>query len=239
VARGGEASAITALRRDLAAAPASDDSGEPWAHIGDRDTPIAGGRFSLVIADASGKLDLNPLVHGDPVTRQRLGVLTNALGLPADSAQHITDLLAVTGPIADIEELAPAGFAPDAIAKLAAVTTALPAPAALNLNAAPEAILALLVDNPMAAHALVLRRERQGKLTTEDFAAEHARVPPGAGFTSHFYWVRVRVTVGNTTQQLASLLERRQAPNGAPQVAAIGRWQGNAIPAQAPAIPAR
>jgi general secretion pathway protein K len=236
IARGGEASAITALRRDLATAPASDDRSEAWAHIGDRETPIAGGRFSLAIADASGKLDLNPLVHGDPVTRQRLGVLASALGLPADSAQRITDLLAVTGPIADIAELAPAGLAPDAIAKLAAVTTALPAPAALNLNAAPEPVLALLVDNPMAAHALVGRRDRAGKLTAEDFAAEHARVPPGAGFTSRFYWVRVRVTIGDTAQQLASLLERGQGRNGGPRIAAIGRWQGNAIPAQAPAI---
>jgi len=234
IARGGEASAITALRRDLVAAPASDDAGEPWAHIGDRDTSITGGRFSLTIADASGKLDLNPLVHGDPVTRQRLGVLANALGLPPDSPQRIAELLAVTGPIADLTELAPAGLSSQAIAKLATVATALPAPAALNLNAAPEPVLALLVDNPAAAHALAQQRNRQGKLTAADFSAEHARMPPGTGFTSHYYWVRTRATIGDTSQQLASLIERRQKSDGTTQIAAIGRWQGNSIPAQAP-----
>jgi len=236
IARGGEASAVTALRRDMATAPASDDTTEAWAHIGDREAAIQGGRFSLVVADASGKLDLNPLVRGDPLTLQRLSVLAGAIGLPSDSARHIADLMVVTGPIADIRELGPAGLDTAAVARLAAVATALPAPVALNLNSVPEPLLGLLVDNPAAAHGLATRRARSGKLSAADFAAEHVRIPPGTGFTSHFYWVRARVTIGDTAQQLASLIERRQARDGTPQVLVIGRWQGSAAPAQAPAI---
>jgi len=236
IARGGEASAVAALRRDLAAAPASDDATEAWAHIADRDARIDGGRFSLVIADAAGKLDLNPLIRRDPLTLQRLSVLAGTLRLPPDAAQHIADLMAVTGPIADISELAPAGLDQAAIARLAAVATALPMPTMLNLNAAPEPVLGMLVDNPAAAHALATRLARNGKLTADDFAAEHVRVPPGAGFASPFYWVRSRVTIGDTAQQLASLLERRQSRAGTPEVMVIGRWRGSAIPVQAPPL---
>jgi len=234
IARGGEASAVAALRRDMVVAPSSDDASEAWAHIADRDAAIEGGRFSLIIADASGKLDLNPLVHGDPLTLQRLSVLAGAIDLPPDSARHIADLMAVTGPIADISELAPAGLDPAAIGRLAAVATALPVPAALNVNAVPEPLLGLLVDNPAGAQALGARRARSGKLTAADFAAEHLRVPPGAGFTSRFYWVRARVTIGDTTQQSTSLLERRQTRDGLPQVSVIGRWSGHFAPLQAP-----
>ncbi|MBV8971514.1 MAG: general secretion pathway protein GspK, partial [Sphingomonadaceae bacterium] len=57
IARGGELSAIAALRRDTD--PARDDRSEAWARVAQAPTPIAGGRFALTIDDAQGRFNVN------------------------------------------------------------------------------------------------------------------------------------------------------------------------------------
>ncbi len=235
VAHAGELSAIAALRRDTD--PDSDDATEPWADIADRGSPIEGGRFQLAIGDAQGKLNLNRLVQSDPLTLQRLAILTNALRLPKDTAAHIAGFITVTGPLSDLDQLTAIGLPSEDVARLAGVATALPGVTAINLNAAPESLLALLLDNPVAARSLAARRARAGKLTRDDFALERVAVPAGAGFTSNLFWVRTRATIGDTSQALTSLLLRRRTRGGQIEVLAVSRWRGAAAPAQAPTVP--
>jgi general secretion pathway protein K len=234
IARGGELSAIAALRRDMIQAPDSDDATEPWANIDEKGAAIEGGRFALTVADATGKLDLNALAKDDPVAKGRLATMAGALALPPGSAERIAGFLVIAGPIVDIAELGGAGLSAGEIAKLAPYVTALPLPTTINLNAVPEALLALLIDNPVAARGLIARRTRNGRLTRDDFSLEQAAIPPGCGFTSSFFWSVAEARIGGTRQTLTSLIERRKIEGGTPFVAAVVRWRGTA-PLQAPA----
>jgi general secretion pathway protein K len=235
VAQAGELSAIVALRRD--ADLTGDDATEPWANIADRGSPIRGGRFQLAIADAQGKLNINRLVQGDLLVRQRLAALSSALRLPPDTTDHIAGLIAILGPLSDLNQLSAIGLSSADIDRLAAVATALPPLASINLNAAPEPLLTTLLDNPVAARELTTRRARAGKLTRDDFTQEHVLPPAATGFASSLFWVRTRATVGEATQELTSLLLRRPAATGGTEVVAIGRWRGGVTPVQAPPLP--
>lgn len=236
LARGGELSAVVTLRRDMAQAPDNDDATEPWANIGERGAAIEGGRFQLAVADATGKLDLNALAKEDPVTKARLATMAGALRLQPGAADRIAGYLALTGPIADLAQLSGAGLTADEIAKLVPFATALPLRTSINLNAVPEPLLALLLDNPASARALIARRTRNGRLTRDDFALEQAAIPPGCGFTSSFFWSVARARIGDTSQQLTSLIERRKINEGQVFVGAVARWEG-VPPLQAPALP--
>ena len=56
IVRGGELSAVVALRRDAEQSPEVDHVGEPWAKLSESGAPIEGGSFDLAIADAEGRL---------------------------------------------------------------------------------------------------------------------------------------------------------------------------------------
>jgi general secretion pathway protein K len=235
IAQAGELSAIAALRRDRNSD--SDDATEQWANIADRGSPIPGGRFQIIVTDAQGKLDLNPLFRGDALTQQRLTAIATAMRLPRGAGDRIAARLATGGPIVDLAELGETGLAPADITRLATVATALPLPSTINLNAAPEWLLALLIANPVAAHALATRQARTGRIGADDLANEHVNRPAGSGFTSRLFWVSSRATIGDTSQQLTSLLLRRPAADGNFDVVAIARWRGAAVPVQAPTLP--
>lgn len=237
IARGGELSALAALRRDMVEAPDSDDATEPWASIDEKGIAIEGGRFAAVVADATGKLDLNALTRDDAVTKGRLATLAGALDLPQGTAGRIAEYIAAAGPIADVAELGAVGLKPEELARLAGFATALPLRTGINLNAVSEPLLALLVDNPAVARALVARRTRTGRLTRDDFMLEQAAIPPGCGFTSGFFWSVAEARVGGTRQRLTSLIERRKTEEGKPFAQVVARWRGPA-PLQAPAVAA-
>ena len=234
--RGAEASAIVALRRDAVAAPASDHAGEAWGALAERGARIAGGTFDLAIADAQGRFNINALA-GDDIGAGLVAVrLATALGLPPELAIRATAFLRQTGPIADLAPLRLFGIPPATMAALGGLATALPGRAPVNLNSVGAPLLAILIDNADAAATLIAVRGRQGFLTAEDFQRAGVAVPPGAGFTSDLYWVRTRVTIGDTPQQLTSLLQRRRTQEGV-AVVPIGRWRGAAVPDQAPPLP--
>ena len=233
--RGGELSAIVALRRDAAVAPASDNLSEPWAKIGDRAVPIAHGRFTLAIADAQAKFNINALARGDVAALATMTRIGAALALPADAVPRATALIQAIGPLPDLAALGLAGIDRATIARLAPLVTALPGNTPVNVNTADARLLGVLLGNPVAGETLAARRNRRGFLTADDFALAHAPLPPGTGFTSSLFWVRARVAIGDTAREQTSLLLRR-SDGARPAVAAIGRWTG-AAPAQAPALP--
>lgn len=235
IVRGGELSAIVALRRDALIAPDSDTPREPWARIGDSAAKIDGGTFSLAIADAQARFNINLLARRDAASVQLFVQIVGALGLPADVATRAAALVQGLGGISDLSQLALAGIDRRSIDRLATLVTALPGTTPINVNTADARLLGVLLGDPAAGRFLAARRDGKGSLTPDDFALAQRLLPPGAGYTSDFYWVRARVAIGDTVREQASLLHRRRQPAG-PTVVSIGRWNGLAVPAQAPAL---
>ncbi|WP_174274073.1 type II secretion system protein GspK [Sphingomonas bacterium] len=234
---GAELSAIGALRRDAVRQPESDDLNQSWARIGDRDRAIAGGTFSLVVADAQAKFNVNTLARGDSASRATLASIVDLLRLPPDVATRIAALLKAVGPISSLAQLGLAGVQPAQIAKLAAFCTVLPpAAATINVNTADERLLGVLVGDQVAGRLLANRRARQGFLARPDFIFARTLVPSSAGFASDFYWVRGSVSIGGTRRGQTTLL-RRDVRAKRPEVVPISRWIGGGAPLEAPPSP--
>ena len=236
--RGGELSAIAAIRRDQAQSPDADWPGEAWGQIAQRDVAIDGGRFSLAVADAQGRFNINDLRdnRGDTVDLwQRIGT---AAGLSPDQIIAATAYVRGQGPVADLGPLGQLGIDPAVAERLRATVTALPGQTRINLNAAPEPLLAILLDDPKKAAALAALRQRNGRVTRADLAEADIFVPNTVGFTSDTFWVRTRAAMGDTAQQGAALIVRRLGADGrTPETVAVERWRNAAIPPDAPALP--
>lgn len=224
-ARGGEASAIAALRRDMITAPQTDHYKEPWAAVAQRDVAIAGGRFSLQIEDAQARFNLNTLITGGALGDATAARVETALKLPPGSAAALTSFLREAGPIQQVDELRRAGLDAATLSAIAPYVVALPGATTVNVNTASETLLALLLGDPVAARVLIERRAGPGFLTPADFAAARVAVGPGMSFTSDHYIVTTTVTIGTTTQTLTSVLERRRGPTGV-AVVVIARDRG-------------
>jgi general secretion pathway protein K len=237
IARGGEISAITALRRDALVAADTDNVTEPWAKLAEQDAPLDGGSFDLAIADAQGRFNINALMSGDAAPVRMLGRIGEAVGIAPAELPKAIGLVRTLGPFSDLRPLRLAGLPPAQLATLNGLITALPYDGKINLNAASEPMLALLLSDAVAAQRLVRLRERQGYLTAADLASANVAVPPGTGFTSNMFWVRTRVRIGDTHSQLTSLIARKTDVPGQPQVFVVARWWGGSPPDQAPALP--
>ncbi len=244
IARGGELSAVVALRRDLASGSTTDTLAEPWANIADRDVKIGSGRFSFVVADAQARFNINnlalgpSLAGGGVISQDDLAQLATIVGVAPDHVAGLMAGLKAHGPIEDLSELRAVGLGDDELRRMALLCAALPEPTTVNVNTAPEALLAVLTGNPATAHQIVMARARSGASGLSGIGGPGAGqfiLPPGTGVASSYFWTRARVTVGGTTQQLTSLLHRRLA-DGKPIVEAVRRWRG-AAPLGAPDFP--
>lgn len=222
--QGGEASAIAALRRDMTVAPDADHMREPWALVAQKETAIEAGTFALDISDAQSRFNLNSLSGSGVVGQQMLTRIAARLKLPEDTAPRIMARMAQKPALQALDQLTPeAGLSPETVADLRKLVTVLPGRLDINLNTAPADLVFALTDNPVQARILVTIRDRKGYLTTEDFAAANVILPAGTGFTSQYFDVATRVTVGQTSQSLYSLLRRYQDDRGLPEVAVIAR----------------
>lgn len=236
ILEGAELSAIAALRRDALVAPGADSGAEPWAKIGERSAPIEGGTFQLAIADAQSRFNVNRLASGNAIDTEMLARIVAALRLPPGLVSRAADFIREHGRLVDLRPLRLGGLDGPTYARLSGLLTALPYEGRINLNSASEEMLAILLRDPRAAAALVRRREREGFLTPADFLEERAPIPAIAGFTSDLFWVRARVTIGDTSQQRTTLIARRRDDQGRTIVVPIARWRGSAPPEQAPAL---
>lgn len=234
IARGGELSAVSALRRDLAAGNSTDTLAEPWANIADSDVQIEGGRFSFVVADAQALFNINTVARGDVTSRAILAQLAQAAELPEGIPERIASLIALTGPLSDFDALRILGLDSVQLSRLAQFCTVLPTPTDVNLNTAPEALIAALLGNPATARTLVSLRSRSVGIDSGSVAGAGILLPPGTSLSSDYYWARAKVRVGGTSQQLTSLLHRRSGEAG-PAVVAIRRWRG-VPPIEAPPL---
>ena len=203
--RAGEASATAALARD----PRGIDHGEEaWADVAQTDLAIAGGRFQLRIGDAQGRFNLTNLRTGGVLAQDRLRAIAASLRLDPSVASRILAAFGTsTAPPRDLQDLQRV-IAADDLAALAALVTVLPQACDVNLNAAPAALVAVLLANEVQARKLMLRREAAGFLSAADVAGLGVILPPGIGFGSDFFWVDVTVQVGDALQSGTALIER-------------------------------
>ncbi|URW74576.1 type II secretion system protein GspK [Sphingomonas donggukensis] len=234
--RGGEVSAIVALRRDQLVAPDTDSPSEPWGALAENKAPIAGGTFDLAISDAEGKFNVNSLRSGAAMASIMFDRLAEVAGIDHDTALKAVELVRAHGPFTDLRPLRFAGFDPATVARLEQLVTALPGETAINLNTASPEVLAVLFRDPVIADRLVQVRARQGFLTTKDLDDQNVTQPPGTSFRSNTFWVRTRATVGDTVQQGATLIQRSLDEQGVRRTVPVERWLGAAVPPDAPAF---
>ncbi|MFD2499196.1 general secretion pathway protein GspK [Rhizorhabdus histidinilytica] len=214
IARGGEVSAVVALRRDALVAPDTDNRAEPWGALAESGAPIEGGSFDLAIADAQGRFNVNALMEPDPVATATLGRIAAAVGMTPEQAVRAVAAIRAAGPLTDIRPLGALGLGPGQVARLSGLLTALPYAGKINLNAASEDLIGILTGDPMAARRIVALRDRQGYLTAADLASLDVPMPQGTGLTSNLFWVRTRVRIGDTSQQITSLIARKDDGQG-------------------------
>ncbi len=239
VAVGAELSAVAALRRDLARGADSDSRNDSWAAIGDNAAAIDGGRFTFAVSDAQALFNINNLLQSDTLTRGNFAALVAAADLPADVTDRVAELVQATRGISALGDLQAAGLTLPDIQRLAAFTTVLPEPTDVNLNTAPEELVAIMLNNPGRARVLVAARDAGGTdgggMTRADMVGIGVFPPPGSGVTSSYFWTRSLVEIRGDSQQLTSLLYRR-TKGGGPQVLVLKRWRG-AAPLQVPPLP--
>jgi general secretion pathway protein K len=236
VVRGGELSALVALRRDGEVAPDVDHVGEPWAKLSESGAPIEGGTFDLAIADAEGRFNINSVRTGEVASTILFQTIGNEVGLKPEQVVAAVEYVRLRGPVTDLRPLRLAGIEPKVADRLEKLVTALPGATTLNLNAADQEMLALLFRDPLIAQRLVAVRDRQGFLTAKDLADQNVSLPWGTSFRSNTFWVRTRATIGGTSQQAATLIQRRRSPDGTVEVVPVERWRNAAVPPGAPPL---
>lgn len=212
---GAEATAIAALRRDMRDAPLVDHPAEDWAGIAQDQVAIEGGSFSLTIRDAAGKFNLTNLAQGQPQDVLLLQKILTRLEMPDTVGLRILARMANPKPLNGMDDLLAAGLDADTLARLSALVTVLPKPTAINLNAMPDAMFAVLAANPVQARLLQGIRERQGQLSASDLLNAGLILGAQVSEVSAFFSITTRVSIGGTTVARESLLMRAAAPEGA------------------------
>lgn len=237
IVRGGELSALVALRRDGEQAPEVDHVGEPWAKLSENGAPIEGGSFDLAIADAEGRFNINSVRTGEVSSTILFQTIGSEVGLTPEQIVAAVEYVRLQGPVTDLRPLRLAGVEPKVADRLERLVTALPGTTTLNLNAADEEMLALLFRDPVVAQRLVEVRTRQGYLTAKDLTDQNVSLPRGTSFRSNTFWVRTRATIGGTSQQAATLIQRRRRDDGTVEAVPVERWRNAAVPPGAPPLP--
>lgn len=237
IVRGGELSALVALRRDAEQSPEVDHVGEPWARLSESGAPIEGGSFDLAIADAEGRFNINSVRTGEVSSTILFQTIGSEVGLTPEQIVAAVEYVRLQGPVTDLRPLRLAGVEPKVADRLERLVTALPGTTTLNLNAADEEMLALLFRDPLVAQRLVEVRTRQGYLTAKDLTDQNVSLPRGTSFRSNTFWVRTRATIGGTSQQAATLIQRRRRDDGTVEAVPVERWRNAAVPPGAPPLP--
>ena len=238
VVRGGELSALVALRRDAEQAPETDYPGEAWGKLSESRAPIEGGSFDLAIADAEGCFNVNAVRSGEVGSTLLFQTIGEFAGLTPEQVVVAIEYVRLHGPVSDLGPLRTAGIDAKIADRLERLVTALPGTTSLNLNAADSEMLGLLFHDPVIGARLAAIRDRRGFLTAKDLADQNVVLPRGTSFRSSTFWVRTRATIGGTSQQGASLIQRRRAADGSVEVVPVERWRGAAVPPGAPPLPA-
>ena len=235
IAKGGEISAVTALRRDLANDTGSDGPQDGWARIADSDARIDGGRFSFAVTDAQARFNLNNLASDETWPRATLDRIVASAGIDPAVAAAIDVHVRNSGGLDSLAALEALGVGLPVLRALARTCTVLPEPTNINIYTAPPELVQALFASEADARMVLALRERPDGLQQASLLSGQIILPPGTARTSNYFWSRAQVTIGSTRQQLTSLIQRRNL-SGKPEVMVIRRWIGPA-PLQAPPAP--
>ena len=220
----GEATALIALRRDLASGSEADHDHEAWGLVNQADVAIADGRFGLTLRDGQGLYNLTNLATEGVLAQSRLRDIVAALDLDAGVATRIVAAFGGVRPPARLEQLTGvAGIAQADLATLATMVTVLPRTAQVNVNSAPVALLAVLLNNPVQAKLLDTRRAKLGFVTPADVSALGIVLPAGLGFQSSYFRLRITAQVGATLQVQDSLIERKKLSDSSAAAFVVAR----------------
>ena len=227
----GETTAVIALRRDLLTGPDLDHAKEPWARTNQAEVAIADGRFSLTLTDAQGLYNLTNLGTEGVLAQQRLADILTALDLKADLRASI--IAAAPARLYDLRAV----MSSDDLAKFATMVTVLPKATDVNINAAPAALLAVLLNNKVQARLLVARRARLGFVTPDDVASLGIILPAGVAYRSSFFDVTVTAQIGETVVTEQALIARQMQVGGEPRATVVARRPGGKMAAEFPLPP--
>ena len=209
LARGAEASAVTALRRDMINAPDTDNYAEPWAQVAQQETGLSTGRFSVTIRDAQAKLNLTRLAGGAQVEVEALlRVLAELEISRADGARIATEIAGRPG-LKNLSDLR--SISPETVNALSPYVDFLPATATINLNTAAPLLLRAVLNNGSAALRLESMRKSAGLLTPQDLDRVGAVQPALAGFTSQNFDIDIFAEVDDITVNLHSRIARLES----------------------------
>ena len=208
LARGAEASAVTALRRDMVNAPDTDNYTEAWALVAQQEAGVSTGRFSVTIRDAQAKLNLTRLAGGAQVEVEALlRVLAELEISRADGARIAAEIAGRPG-LKNLSDLR--SISPETISTVSPFVDFLPATATLNLNTAAPLLLRAVLNNRSAALRLESRRTGVGLLTPQDLDRVGAVRPALAGFTSQNFDIDILAEVDGIAVNLRSRIARRE-----------------------------
>jgi general secretion pathway protein K len=241
---GAEAWVGDILQQDLEDSPDSDHLGEVWA-TQIEPLPIEGGFIYGAVADLQGLFNLNNLVgpggQVDPIMLAQFERLLTLLEIDPTIATAVVDWIdpnletsfpnggedevygaldpqyrTSNGMITTPSELmAIAGFDAEIYSRLAPYVTALPMGTTLNVNTAPQLLLASLSEDIDLGTAELLLNERGDaefpsvRDSFQDLVSEDM-LPRIDGVSEHFMLVG-QVTIGETTLRMNSVLQRHES----------------------------
>ena len=241
---GAEAWVGDILSQDLEESPETDDFSEIWAVEIDP-LPIEGGYIYGHVTDLQGLFNLNNLVDPDGEADQEMLAqferLLNVLHLNPSLAGAVVDWIdpgsephfpfggeddayarsdpqyrAANGMITSPSELmAISGFDPETYETLAPFVTALPRGTTLNVNTAPQEVLASLSDEiDMSVAASLIDERGDGAFgnvqTSFEGLVSEDMLPHLDGVSDHFL-LSGEVTIGDTQLTISSVLQRHSS----------------------------
>ena len=209
LARGAEASAVTALRRDMINAPDTDNYAEPWAQIAQQEAGLSTGRFSVRIRDAQAKLNLTRLAGGAQVEVEALLRVLAELEISRADGIRIAAEIAGRPGLKNLSDLR--SISAETINALSPFVDFLPATATLNLNTAAPLLLRAVLNNRSAALRLESMRGSAGLLTPKDLERVGAVQPALTGFTSQNFDIDILAEVDDIVVNLHSRIARQQS----------------------------
>ncbi|HEY5683585.1 MAG TPA: type II secretion system minor pseudopilin GspK [Sulfuricaulis sp.] len=248
---------ITILAKD-ANESSSDDLTEDWAKKLPP-IPVEGGVVTGQIIDAQSKFNLNNLVRNNQPSPPDIGTFQHLLktllldpnlsdavidwidsdsnARPAgaediDYLQMKTPYRAANQPLQSVEELRLIrGFTPENIEKLLPWVTALPQPTEINVNTAPQEVLAAVFYTLPASVVEQLYQQRpykdQAKLTTKlQELTEGKTLPPvHMGVKSSYFEITIETLFGRYQRTTQALIQR-----GADKASLHTVWHSQRLP---------
>lgn len=217
----------------------TDDLGEPWAQPLPP-LPVEDGMIAFAVSDAQGRFNLNNLLRGTADVDMFKRLLTSQ-GIDPGLSETLLDWLdsgstAIPGGAEDVEYLSlpqpyrtanqhlqsvdelrlVKGFTAKIVEKLRPYVTALPGPTPVNVNTAPDQVLAALFKNlPASALQAVLdSRVSQPFADTAKFIAQ-LQLPAGTtcpaslcDVKTGYFLVTIDIRYGRLQRRTEALIER-------------------------------